>query len=477
MTVKLKIDGREVEVKDGATIMEAADTAGIRIPRFCYHPRLTAPANCRICAVEVAGRDGLVMSCQEKAQSGMVVETNTEAVRRSREDVLEFMLANHPLDCPVCDRAGECDLQDYYFEHSRRPSRRNEPKVRKPKAVSAGPRVILDAERCVACTRCIRFLEEVVGVHELGLYDRGESTKIGVAPGAELSNPYSLCTVDLCPVGALTSRDFRFRKRAWLLESSPTICAGCARGCNVWLDHSDGMAVRLRPRENPQVNGEWMCDAGRMSYAVLNTDRRLSAPRVLKDGDLVDATWDEALERAGELIGSGGASDSICVLSARASMEENRAMANFSKGVLGSNKIFFSGEPLDPDFADGLLRLDDRNPNTNGARTMADHRVGEVPTGCGAVILETPAPGDIVRLIGARPAWVILLTSSKEGLGRWPDVVLPKLTHFEQAGTFVGEGLRAQRFERAIECEGEAVGAPTALERLARILGKGGIAL
>ncbi len=470
MTVKLRIDGIEIEVARGATIMDAADACGIRIPRLCHHPRLTPSASCRICAVEVAGREGLVMSCAEEAVDGMEVRTSTEAVRRSREDVLEFMLANHPVDCPVCDRAGECDLQDCYFEHSGRPSRLCEPKVRKPKAVRIGPHVVLDAERCIACTRCMRFLEEMAGAHELGLCLRGERTEIGIAPGAALASPYSLCTVDLCPVGALTSWDFRFKKRAWMLTSSPTVCPGCSRGCSAWLDHADGRAFRLRPRENAKVNGEWMCDEGRMTYKALDPARRLTGPLVLEGGELVKSDWEGALARAASLIRPHGKADVVCILSARASVEENRAMADFSRDVLKSRLLFFSGDAPDPGFSDEWLRCEDRNPNTGGASSIAAGRLGDIPAGSGAIVLETPSPGDIIRLMASRPAWVVLLTSCGEGLGRWPDVVLPRLTHFEQDGTFICEGGREQKFEKAIDCETDAQSACEAARRLALAL-------
>jgi NADH-quinone oxidoreductase subunit G len=472
MTISLKIDNREVEVAEGATIMEAADAAGIRIPRFCHHPKLSNTANCRICAVEVKGRDGLVMSCREQALDGMEVMTDTIAVEVAREDVLEFMLANHPIDCPICDRSGECDLQDIYFKHSRRRSRLTEPKVRKPKAVAAGPHVMLDAERCIGCTRCIRFLTEVAGGGELGLFERGERTEIGVLPGTEFANPYSLCTVDLCPVGALTSSDFRFKKRAWFLESSETICAGCARGCSAWLDHADGAAYRLRPREGGEGGGPWMCDEGRMTYRELDPSVRLASPRILRDGEYADVGWEEAVERALELLGSVEAESIACVLSAQTSVEENLALAKFAKETLGTGILLWSGRPEDPSFADEVLRMGDRNPNSFGVKRISDRGIEHIEEGAGVVILGTPPCGDVMLLMAARPAFVILITSAAGVKGRWADVMLPRPTHFEQDGTFLGEGGKARIFARAIECAAGAVPVWESLGRIARALGK-----
>lgn len=471
MGIRLKIDGREVEVARGATIMEAADSAGVRIPRFCHHPKLSAVANCRICAVEVKGRDGLVMSCREEALDGMEVMTATPAVEMAREDVLEFMLANHPIDCPICDRSSECELQDIYFKHSRRRSRFCEPKVKKPKAVRAGPHVMLDAERCIGCTRCTRFLAEVAGGSELGLFERGERTEIGVLPGMEFKNPYSLCTVDLCPVGALTSSDFRFKKRAWMLESSEARCAGCARACSAWLDHADGAALRLRPRDG-EAGWQLMCDMGRMTYRELDPEARLCSPRIVGGGEYSDVGWEGAVARCAGLIGSAKGVRIACVLSAGASVEENLALAKFARESLGTDLLLWTGEPDDPNFADEVLRVADRNPNSFGAKLIAGRGIDHIEEGAGVVMIGTPTGGDIMLMMAARPAFVILITSAGKLRGSWADVMLPKLSHFEQEGTFLGDGGEARGFDRAIDCRTGALPAWESLGRIARALGK-----
>lgn len=469
--ITLTIDDKQVSVREGATILEAADAAGVRIPRLCHHPKLGSPGSCRICAVEVAGEQGLLMACREPAREGMAVRTDSETVRRAREDVLEFMLANHPLDCPVCDASGECDLQDLYVEYSRRPSRFREQKAAKAKAVRAAPEIMLDAERCIACTRCIRFLEDVAGSRDLGLFGRGERTEIGVAPGTELTSLYAHCTVDLCPVGALTSADFRFQKRAWMLEARPTICTGCARGCNAWLDVAGGRAFRLRPRENDAVNGPWMCDAGRLTYKAIEDPGRPRAPLVRAGGEAREASWEEATENVAALV-RGSRAEVVCLLSAGASLEENVAVLALAREALGARRIFFSCSPSDPAFEDDFLRRADRDPNLAGVLCIASERPAGLEKQMGYLVLSEPHPDDVLAMVGARPAWVVQLTSSGGARGRWADVVLPLPTHFEQPGSFVNCGGRLERAAPAIEARGQALPAWEIARRIAHALGK-----
>ena len=231
--VKLTVDGTEVEVPKGTNLVEACKEAGVEVPHFCYHSHLSIAGNCRMCMVEVEGMRGLQIGCNTGANDGMVVKTTTDAVKETRAAVMEFLLVNHPIDCPVCDQAGECKLQIYYMEHDRRESVVEvEDKVKKGKAIEVGPRVMLDQERCVACSRCVRFCDEITETGELRLLNRGDHTTISTFPGRELDNDYSVNTVDICPVGALTSRDFRFQARVWYLEHDDSVCPGCATGCN-----------------------------------------------------------------------------------------------------------------------------------------------------------------------------------------------------------------------------------------------------
>jgi NADH-quinone oxidoreductase subunit G len=468
--VRLTIDNRKIEVEDGITILQAADRLGIPIPHFCYHPRLSIDGGCRMCLVEVEGRKDLVISCQERASEGMVVGTDTQVVRKARADVLELLLLNHPLDCPVCDQAGECELQDYFFKYSLRPSRAAGNKVPKPKAKKVGPHVMLDAERCVACTRCIRFCEEIAGVHEIGLYERGERQTIDVAPGSKLANPYSLCTVDLCPVGALTSVDFRFRKRVWLLSSAPSICIGCATGCNVWIDHRDGLAHRMRPRENESINRSWMCDEGRMTYKAINGDDRVKGPLVLKKGEMVPVDWDQIIERVCELVGRQ-ADGIVGVLSARSSMEENLAVARLIRELGG--RLVWSGLDGDPGFADSIIRDADRNPNTAGVGLLSKERMGEEGEHKGWLILDSLNRNELLKLVSSKPAWTILLASNLPTGQRWADVILPKCTYAEQDGGFINRDQIVQPVLRAFGPLYDSQPAWELAGRLARGLGKG----
>lgn len=265
---KVTVDGIEVEVPAGTSVLRAAKQAGVDVPVFCYHPGLTIPANCRMCLVDIEKSPKPLPACYTEVTDGMVVRTKSEKVKATQAAVLEFILLNHPVDCPVCDQAGECVLQEHYFTYSAKPSRLTYDKVGKPKAKILGPTVILDAERCVVCTRCVRFCEEISKSNELTVESRGELSEITTPEGVELNNPYSLNVVDICPVGALTSREFRFQQRVWFLDMKDSVCTGCARGCSVRVDSHKNKVDRIVPRYNPDVNSYWMCDDGRRSLNV-----------------------------------------------------------------------------------------------------------------------------------------------------------------------------------------------------------------
>ena len=277
--VTATIDGQEVVVKPGMTVIEAAKSVGIEIPYYCYHKRLSVAANCRMCLVEMSNAPGgkLMPACQMTVSEGVAVKTDTAKVKDQQRAVLEFLLLNHPVDCPICDQAGECKLQDYYMGFDRQPSRLDIPKVTKGKRVQLGPTVTLDQERCILCTRCVRFMREIAENPQLGVAQRGNESFITTFPGVPLDDPYAGNVVDICPVGALTSTDFRFRGRVWFMSAAASVCTGCARGCNTFLDYLNDVTYRYRPRENDAVNQEWMCDQGRTSYKYLNADRVLVA--------------------------------------------------------------------------------------------------------------------------------------------------------------------------------------------------------
>src|SRR5262245_38086323 len=307
----LTIDGKEITVAPGTNLIEAARQVGIEIPHYCYHPGLSIAGQCRLCMVDIEKAPRPQISCNMAAADGMIVHTQTERVRETRKAIMEFHLVNHPPDCPVCDQAGECWLQIYYMKHGLYDPRMVDEKVHKPKAVPLGPHVILDAERCILCSRCVRFCDEVTRTGELGIFHRGDHSEIGLFPGATLENKYSGNVIDICPVGALTDRDFRFQVRVWYLETTKSLCTGCARGCNVEIHtnrhrthHNQGRRVaRLKPRFNPDVNHWWICDAGRYGFGWVDDDSRLTAPLVREAERAVETTWDNAVASLTQALG------------------------------------------------------------------------------------------------------------------------------------------------------------------------------
>ena len=301
---RLTIDGKEIEVAPGTNLIEAAHQAGIEVPHYCYHPGLSIAGQCRLCMVDIEKVPRPQIGCNTAAADGMVVHTQTERVLETRKSIMEFHLINHPLDCPVCDQAGECWLQIYYMKHGLYDPRMVDEKVHKPKAVPLGPHVILDAERCILCSRCVRFCDEVTRTGELGIFNRGDHSEIGLFPGTALENKYSGNVIDICPVGALTDRDFRFQVRVWYLDTTRSVCPGCARGCNIEIHtnrhrthHNRGRRVaRIKPRFNADVNRWWICDAGRYGFRWIDDDSRLTTPLVRQGERQVETTWDDAIQ-------------------------------------------------------------------------------------------------------------------------------------------------------------------------------------
>ncbi|NJN14117.1 MAG: NADH-quinone oxidoreductase subunit NuoF [Planctomycetes bacterium] len=279
-TVNVTIDGQSVAVPAGLNLIEAAAHVGKSVPHYCYHPRLSVVGNCRICLCEVEGMGKLQIGCNTTVREGMAFHTENERVRGARSGVMELLLINHPLDCPICDQAGECKLQDYAVDHGSGVTRFEFEKARKPKNVSWGDKVVFDSERCILCTRCVRFLDEVAETDEVGIDLRGGKATLIVKGDGHLTSPYQMNVIDLCPVGALTSKDFRFKSRVWFMKFTDTVCTSCARGCNVTAGARDDRLMRMVPRANAQVNDHWMCDEGRLHYAFVNDAERITSPRV-----------------------------------------------------------------------------------------------------------------------------------------------------------------------------------------------------
>jgi NADH-quinone oxidoreductase subunit G len=457
--VNVTLNGKPVVVPAGTRLIDAAREAGIDIPNFCYHPHLSVAGNCRMCAVEIEGQRGLPISCNTVCAEGMKVQTESERVKASRRAVMEFLLVNHPIDCPICDQAGECKLQVYYMQHDLRPSRLDVEKVRYGKRIQVGPRVVLDQERCVECTRCIRFCDEVTGTGELRMLNRGDHNVIATFPGASLDNDYSVCTAEICPVGALTQSDFRFKARVWFLKPNPTICPGCSKGCNVFVDtydhvivaHDNGTAHRVRARVNDDVNEAWMCDFGRLEYKPVNDARVVGArlhgaPRPI----------DEVARDAASALGRAGR-QAVVLTSFDASLEEMEALRQVAHAALGGAAV--AAVPVRGDgFADDFLIRADKHPNRKGAEWLGLARTAsELPAllaKAGAVLVHR---ADLFALddrgaarsaFSAVPVRVVIAANASE-TADLATHLLPGASFIEREGSWVNEDGRIQRFKRA----------------------------
>ncbi len=285
-TIKCEINGQPVEVKTGASIIHAFKKLDQPIAHYCWHPGLSVAGVCRLCMVDIEGIPKLQIACNIEAKEGMKISNQSEKVKSAVRWGLEFHLINHPLDCPICDQAGECELQEQYMRFGQYSPNMAEKKVKKRKVIDLGSKIVLDSERCILCTRCTRFTDEVSKTHELGIFNRGDRSEIGVFKDKPLENNYAINTVDICPVGALTSKDFRFRQRVWYLKTANSICTGCSTGCNTTVDYNEEGVFRVKPRYNQKINGHWMCDKGRKLALLSNREGRLLqalAPAVSKE--------------------------------------------------------------------------------------------------------------------------------------------------------------------------------------------------
>jgi NADH-quinone oxidoreductase subunit G len=463
--VTLKIDGQTVSVPKGTNLLEAARTIGVNISYFCYHPGLSSPAVCRQCLVEVKGQPKPVPSCYTPVADNMDVMTNSPRALEVRQQMLEFTLVNHPVDCPICDKAGECTLQKMYVEWDSAHTRVDYDKQHKPKIVDLGPEIVLDAERCILCTRCIRVCDEVAHNHQLEMSFRGDRETISVAPGKQLDNPYSVNTVDVCPVGALTAKDFRFTMRAWELSATSSVCAGCATGCNMEVHHARGQIYRLVPRENQDVNKFWMCDEGRFTYKEVR-ERRVAAARIQGETVALDKAIGFAAERiSGLRTNAGGLSAMGIVLNAQATNEDNWLLLKVA-GELGIERIYLAGRPPKPERADDILRHADINPNTTGVRTLAGNR-GKGVSQLAMDLISGSLKGlwmlgDHVDLDEEAQASLAKLdvcvyhSPHENFLSDKVQVLLPASSWAEVDGTFQNAKGMVQRVRRAVEPPGEA---------------------
>jgi NADH-quinone oxidoreductase subunit G len=457
---KIRIDEHEIEVGERENLIDAAGRLGVHIPHFCYHPALTVAGNCRQCLVEVEGVPKAQIACNTPLRDGMVVHTKSEAIQEARRGVLEYLLLNHPIDCPICDQAGECRLQEYYMSHGLYESRRNLDKVHKPKMVDLGPLVTLDAERCVLCTRCVRFCQEVAGTDELYVKERGHESEITTFPGRPLENPYSGNVVDICPVGALLSKDFRFKSRVWWLKQADSVCTSCARGCNIRIDHHWNQVQRLVPRFNPDVNQYWMCDRGRVEYRWINEHRVTEAQLGERTTFLSDALGN-VCERLDQLDG-----DVAVVLSPKLANEDLLVLQHLFRTVYPVNKLVAGSlEPEQPQ--DAILRRADPHPNSwmvrelglagdvrellrrSGARALLV--IGDDPIGWDPSLADALDGYDVVAAALTNHNATAAAVLARRGC------LLPLATHAEYAGTFTNFEGRVQRFEPALSVYGSAL--------------------
>jgi NADH-quinone oxidoreductase subunit G len=453
----LTIDGKEVEVAQGVTILWAAKKLGIEIPHFCYHPSLSISGSCRMCLVEVEKMPKLQTACSTTISDGMVVKTNTERVRKARRMTLEFLLINHPIDCPICDQAGECKLQDYYMEYGLYKSRFKFQKDKKDKRSDIGASILLDRERCVLCTRCVRFCKEVANTEELGVFNRGSRAEIGLFPGKKIENKYAGNIVDICPVGALTSRDFRFKCRVWFLKESKSICPGCSRGCNIFIHYKDNVIYRIKPRENKKVNDVWICDYGRYGYKFVNEDRVLT-PYIRKNNKLIPEKWNNVIE---EIVTElKGAKDRVGgIISPQLTNEDVYIFNKFFKEVLKSDNIAIMKEK--EGYSDNFLIKGDKNPNSRGLADILENLISyeeifdRVINGVIKVLYICGA--DPVKIVGdekfkeiaSRTDLVILQISNINETSRFSHIILPSATFAEKDGTFTNFEGRVQRINKA----------------------------
>jgi len=481
---KCTIDGREIEVKAGTTVIQAAEQLGIRIPRFCWHPDLPVDGNCRMCLVEIEKQPKLQIACNTQVTDGMVVHTESAKAAEAHRTTLEFLLINHPIDCPVCDQAGECYLQDQYMDHGLYGSKvQIEDKVRKRKVVDLGP-IMLDAERCVLCSRCIRFEKEVTGTNLFEFVNRGDHVSIATFENRPITHEYAGNLADVCPVGALLSHDFRFKMRVWFLKAHESICPGCSTGCNIFVDERDHEVHRLRPRRNVEVNRSWMCDPGRASFRQIGLETRIPGAYVKGATEFAGVPLPDAFDRVAQALREAG-SQSAFLATPQASNEDLFAFRELADAV-GGMLDFRVGDPQQKvrQRLDNILQRVDRNPNTQGCLDQGLGRTGVASIldacangGVKALVLQGP---ELLALPGAAqavanvPFVAVMASHDAPGLEH-AHLVLPAAVWAETEGTFTNYQRRVQRFRRAVLPAGDAQArwelAAAVLERLGKPLG------
>jgi len=485
----LTINGTECPFEPGETVLQAANKAGVEIPYYCYHDSLSIPAQCRICLAEMAAPNPrndnklepiaggkLLPTCSTPAQDGMVVRADSPKAIANQKAVMEYLLINHPLDCPICDQAGECELQDYSFKYGRGVSRFQEQKVKQPKK-DLGPNVYIYSDRCIMCTRCVRFAKEVPGTGELVIDGRGNQSQIDVFPGVALDNELSANVIDLCPVGALLDKDFLFTQRVWFLKKTASIDGLTASGDNLWVEHNEGRVYRFKPRENMGINKWWITDEVRYGWKFVHSDGRLTTPERRQHGVLVETDQNRACADAIEGLQTVTARDErvALVVSPMLTCEDAYQLAQLAKGLddkalvavgpiptRGEDKVF-PPNASDDDKNRFVLRAE-KAPNARGVRRVLEAVFGQgnvLPfeeltgrlSGVGAAILTGNYPSDwagegLLEALGGK--FTVVIDTLDSPLARTANIVLPAATWLEKSGTFENADGVLQSFEQAI---------------------------
>ncbi len=477
--VNIQVDGHWIQVPRGTRMIEACKLAEKEVPHYCYHPKLSSPGNCRMCLVQMGmpprpnpgeepsyDENGFqkiswmprpVIACANTVGENMGIRTQGELVEKCREGVMEFLLINHPLDCPICDQAGECGLQEFSVQHGKGSSRFKEDKIKKPKNVKIGPRIRLDDERCIMCSRCIRFMDEVAQEPVLGFSERGTHTTVGVYPGRELDNNYGLNTVDLCPVGALTSNDFRFQMRTWFLKETPSIDTNCGTGTNIIIWTRGNKIFRVTPRQNDDVNSCWMPDSHRLSYTCPSDDNRLSAPLIKADGVHEETCWSNSISAAAEAIKQFEGNEIAIIASGKQTNEELFMMRTLA-AELGTDLISIIPHTQE---SDKMLISEDRNPNTTGAALILGF---DDPTEKLAAIKDGISNGSIKAVIAASEdlldagfsaedidglELLISIFNTTNATAQASDIVFPGASSAEKRGSMINVTGRLQKLNAA----------------------------
>ena len=485
---KIIVNGDILDVPEGTTILQALDEVGllmngVDIPHYCWHPKLSIDGSCRLCQVEVEGMPKLQIACNTPVQEGMAIRTDTDRVRRAREGVMELLLVNHPLDCPICDQAGECKLQDYAFDYGAEQSRSREPRRALQKNVDLGPTIKFDQERCILCRRCVRFCDEISETGELRVFNRGDESRIDTFPGVPLDNDYSMNVADICPVGALTTKDFRFKIRVWFLEDVPGICTGCSSGCNVHIGVANNKAYRYVPRRNDDVNDTWLCDDGRLSYKELGRGDRLREVRVRGEAGFESVSADQALREAAErlraVIDDKGVASLVVLASPHATNEDLFALRRFcdTLGVEAAGAAVVTGR------SDDRLIKAEKAANAVGARLLGfgdpEPVLERIRSGVAAAALVLGHDALHEDYLGGPEAFahldtVVLLDAHQSPLQKVAHVVLPTRVPAEKHGTLTNHAGRVQRVRPALEPAWDAWSEGELISKLGLELGLAG---